>query len=152
MVTLYIKFSAMKKTFLLLSGCFIITISLYAQSKDEVAIRTALDESIIAWNKGDLHGFMNIYWQSDSMTFISNNGITYGWQNTLNDYKKGYPDTTAMGKLQFEILNVKRISTLYFFIVGKWKLDRSIGNTEGVFSLIFRKVKKKWVIVADHSN
>jgi len=137
--------------------CFLIlliTISgvTVAQSKDETAIRDLLEEQRLAWNKGYLETFMATYWQNDSLMFIGKSGVTYGWQNTLDNYKKGYPDTAAMGKLNFNILEVKRLSVMYFFVVGKWHLTRSIGNVGGHFTLLFKKVKNKWVIVADHSS
>ncbi len=119
---------------------------------DETAIRAALEEQRLAWNTGDLERFMGTYWQSDSLMFIGKSGVTYGWQHTLENYKKGYPDTAAMGKLDFNILEVKRLSAIYFFVVGKWYLTRSIGNVGGHFTLLLRKVKNKWVIVADHSS
>jgi hypothetical protein len=123
-----------------------------AQSKDEQTIRVLLEEQRLAWNNGETEKFMLAYWQSDSLMFIGKSGITYGWQNTLDNYKKGYPDTATMGKLKFDILEVKRLSVMYFFVVGKWYLTRSIGNAEGYFTLLFKKVKNKWVIVADHSS
>ena len=123
-----------------------------AQSKDEQTIRTLIEEQRLAWNMGDKEKFMQTYWQSDSLMFIGKSGVTYGWQNTLENYKKGYPDTAAMGKLKFNILEVKRLSVMYFFVVGKWYLTRSIGDVGGHFTLLFKKVKNKWVIVADHSS
>jgi len=123
-----------------------------AQSKDEQTIRALLEEQRMAWNAGDLEPFMGTYWKSDSLMFIGKSGVTYGWQNTLDNYKKGYPDTAAMGKLKFDILEVKRLSVMYFFVVGKWHLNRSIGDVGGHFTLLFKKVKNKWVIVADHSS
>ena len=123
-----------------------------AQSKDEQTIRTLIEEQRLAWNTGDKGKFMQAYWQSDSLMFIGKSGVTYGWQNTLENYKKGYPDTAAMGKLKFNILEVKRLSVMYFFVVGKWYLTRSIGDVGGHFTLLFKKVKNKWVIVADHSS
>lgn len=123
-----------------------------AQSKDELFIRKAMAEQEIAWNSGDLVRFMDPYWKSDSLMFIGKSGITYGWQKTLDNYKKGYPDTAAMGKLDFTILEVKKISVLYFFVTGKWHLTRSIGNLSGHFTLLFKKIKNKWCIVADHSS
>ncbi|MEO6541664.1 MAG: DUF4440 domain-containing protein [Ferruginibacter sp.] len=135
---------------------FILTILFFtaasAQSKDEQHIRMLLDQQRQAWNNGGIENFMGTYWQSDSLMFIGKSGITYGWQNTLNNYKKGYPDTATMGKLKFDILEVKRLSVLYFFVVGKWHLTRSMGNVEGHFTLLIKKVKNKWVIVADHSS
>ncbi|MEP7238151.1 MAG: DUF4440 domain-containing protein [Ferruginibacter sp.] len=123
-----------------------------AQSKDEQIIRGLLEEQRLAWNTGDKEKFMDTYWQSDSLMFIGKSGVTYGWQNTLDNYKKGYPDTAAMGKLKFDILEVKRLSVMYFFVVGKWHLTRSIGDVGGHFTLLFKKVKSKWVIIADHSS
>ena len=119
---------------------------------DETTIRALLEEQRLAWNTGDKEKFMGTYWQSDSLMFIGKSGVTYGWQNTLDNYKKHYPDTAAMGKLQFDILEVKRLSVMYFFVVGKWHLTRSIGDVGGHFTLLFKKVKNKWVIVADHSS
>ena len=131
---------------------FLFTFSVSAQTKEEQTIRTLLEEQRQAWNTGDKEKFMRTYWQSDSLMFIGKSGVTYGWQNTLDNYKKGYPDTAAMGNLKFDILEVKRLSVMYFFVVGKWHLTRSIGDVGGHFTLLFKKVKNKWVIVADHSS
>ena len=142
---------------------FIIAMFFYlpasAQSKparppggDEQIIRTLIEEQRLAWNTGDKEKFMQTYWQSDSLMFIGKSGVTYGWQKTLDNYKKGYPDTAAMGKLDFDLLEVKRLSVMYFFVVGKWHLTRSIGDVGGHFTLLFKKVKNKWVIIADHSS
>ena len=142
----------MKKFTLLLAAFLFTTSLLMAQSKDEQAIRNAIEEQRNAWNSGDKTRFMDTYWQSDSLMFIGKSGVTYGWQPTLDNYNKSYPDTAAMGKLDFNILEVKRLSVMYFFVVGKWHLTRSIGNIGGHFTLLFRKVKNKWLIVADHSS
>ena len=84
--------------------------------------------------------------------FVGKSGITYGWQKTLDNYKKNYPDAAAMGKLKFDLLEVKRLSSGYFFVVGKWHLTRSIGDIGGIFTLLFRKVANRWLIIADHSS
>ena len=123
-----------------------------AQSKDEQSIRTILAAQTREWNNGNLESFMKGYWESDSLMFIGKSGITYGWQKALDNYKKGYPDTAAMGKLNFELITVKRLSEDYFFVVGKWHLTRSIGNIGGAYTLLFRKIKNQWVIVTDHSS
>jgi hypothetical protein len=137
---------------LLLLACSLFVDIAIGQSKDEEAIKRLLQRQTSDWNKGNIDGFMNGYWQSDSLLFIGKNGPKYGYQTTLNNYKKNYPDTAAMGKLAFDILQIKRLSVLYFFVVGKWHLQRSIGNLEGHFTLLFKKVTGQWVIVADHSS
>lgn len=124
----------------------------FSQSKDELSVRQLLADQEMAWNKGDLESFMQGYWENDSLMFIGKSGVHYGWKETLANYKKGYPDTTSMGKLRFDILQAKRLSDDYFFVVGKWFLQRSIGDVGGHFTLLFQKIKNKWLIVADHSS
>lgn len=126
--------------------------SSFAQTSDEITIRNAMNEQLEAWNKGDINRFMTTYWQSDSLMFIGKSGVTYGWKETKENYIQSYPDTAAMGKLDFKIIEVKRLSVLYFHVVGRWQLTRSIGNLSGHFTLLFKKVKNKWVIVSDHSS
>jgi hypothetical protein len=57
-----------------------------------------------------------------------------------------------MGKLDFTILQTKRLSVLYYSVVGKWHLTRTIGDLNGHFTLLFKKIKNAWVIVSDHSS
>lgn len=140
----------MKSTFLYV--CLFLAVATGAQSNDETSIRQLLDQQTAAWNRGDIDRFMDGYWENDSLMFIGKSGVTYGWTNTLNNYKRGYPDTAAMGKLRFELLTVKRLSDEYYFVVGKWFLQRSIGNIGGHYNLLFRKINGKWVIIADHSS
>ena len=123
-----------------------------AQSKEETAIRTVMDKQVTEWNNGNIDGFMQTYWHSDSLLFVGSSGPSYGWQNALEHYKKSYPNAAAMGKLDFVILNVKTLSKEYSFVLGKWHLTRTIGDTGGAFTLLFKKIKGEWFIVADHSS
>lgn len=124
----------------------------FAQTKDEMAITTILQTQETNWNNGALESFMEGYWRNDSLLFIGKSGTTYGWQKTLDNYKKGYPDTAAMGKLHFTLLQLKPLSQDFYFVVGKWYLERSIGDLNGHFTLLFKKINGKWFIVADHSS
>ena len=142
----------MKKQLYINSLILIFPIIIFSQNREEKSIRNLLAQQTAAWNKGDLTQFMHGYWQSDSLMFIGNSGITYGWQNTLNNYKKNYSDTALMGKLKFDLLEFKKLSEQNYFVIGTWQLTRSLGNLKGLFSLLFRKIKNNWVIIADHSS
>ena len=124
----------------------------FSQDKDEDAIRKVLRVQTEAWNRGNIDEFMYGYWESDSLKFIGKSGVTYGYKQTLANYKKNYSDTAQMGKLSFDILEVKRLSPEYYFVLGKWFLKRSVGDVGGIFTLIFRKVNGGWVIVSDHTS
>ena len=136
----------------ILSLLLLCSATAFAQSSDEASIRKLLSEQTESWNRGDLEGFMKTYWKSDSLMFIGKSGVTYGWNNTLNNYKKGYPDTTAMGKLSFDIISVKPLSEKYYQVVGKWHLKRTIGDLSGHYTLLLEKINGVWVIVSDHSS
>jgi ketosteroid isomerase-like protein len=140
----------MKTTIFLL--LIVTTTCARGQTKDEAQIRQLLKTQTQSWNRGDIEGFMQGYWKSDSLLFIGKSGVNHGWQTTLNNYKKGYPDTAAMGKLSFDILLVKKLSAEYYYVVGKWMLARSIGDVSGHYDLLFRKIKGRWYIIADHSS
>ena len=125
---------------------------IHAQSSDENPILKILDDQTKSWNQGNLDQFVKGYWQNDSLMFIGQSGVTYGYENVLNNYQKNYSDTAKMGKLAFEIIKVQKLSNEYYFVVGKWFLKRTAGNLQGHYTLLFRKINSKWVIVADHSS
>lgn len=125
---------------------------LFAQSADELAIKKLMTDQTTAWNRGNIDEFMKTYWNNDSLTFIGHGGITYGYNNTLNNYKKNYNDSSKMGKLFFTLIRLKKLSPEYYFVVGKWFLKRSAGDIGGYYTLLFRKIKGQWLIITDHTS
>jgi ketosteroid isomerase-like protein len=140
----------MKGLLTMLGCCLLLTIS--AQNKPEQAIRNILSQQTIAWNQGNLDAFMKGYWESDSLVFVGKSGLTYGYRQTLNNYKKNYPDTAHMGKLQFDILAINRLADNYYFVIGKFMLQRSVGDVSGHFTLLVKKINSQWLIINDHSS
>lgn len=118
---------------------------------EEEAIRSVLSAQQIAWNNGDMEAFMEGYWKSDSLQFMSKRGVNHGWQEALDAYKKGYPDRAAMGTLSFEILEIRPLSEVIFVVMGRYHLTRAVGDLDGVFTLIYKKVNGKWVAIYDHT-
>lgn len=122
-------------------------------AQEEAQVRKVLQEQQSAWNRGDLEGYMKLgYWNSDSLVFIGKNGPQFGWKKTLANYKKSYPDVQAMGRLEFGDLNVELLDEDHAFVRGSWKLTREKDAPQGYFTLLFRKIDGKWLIVADHSS
>ena len=129
-----------------------ISVTAVCQTKQEAAIRGLLQQQTAAWNAGNLEAFMQTYWQSDSLMFIGKNGVVWGWQQTLDNYKKGYPDKAAMGTLSFHIIQVKKLSRKYYQVVGKWMLQREKDAPSGHYTLLLRRIGGAWKIVSDHSS
>lgn len=125
---------------------------LYAQNADKIAIKKLLQNQAHAWSKGNIDEFMKGYWQNDSLVFTGKKGLTYGYKTTMENYKKNYPDTAAMGQLHFDLLQLKKLSFEYYFVIGKFHLTRTAGDLEGYFTLLFKKIKNKWLIISDHTS
>ena len=127
------------------------TFSTYGQG-DKDQVLQVLNQQTKCWNQGDIDCFMEGYWKSDSLMFIGSSGITSGWEATIERYRKNYPDKEAMGQLKFDILEANPVTGEVFFVVGKFYLTRTIGNLEGTFTLVFRKIEDQWKIVSDHTD
>ncbi len=130
-----------------------LTVFVSGQStKDTTAIRKVMDDQSVAWNKGDIDGFMDGYWKSDKLTFISGTNVTRGWQPTLDRYKKGYDSREKMGVLKFSDLEFFILSKDAVIVLGSWELTREKDNPKGKFTLTFRKLKEGWRITMDHTS
>ncbi len=143
----------MKKNLLITILLFAST-NIYPQKDNKMkpVIEKIMYEQQVAWNKGDLDEFMLSYWNSDSLKFIGKSGITYGWKSTLANYKKNYPDKSTMGELTFTIISVDELSKTGCYVIGKWNLKREKGDVGGYFTLLWKKIDGKWVIVIDHTS
>jgi len=141
----------MRSWFLTLFLC--LSVFVFSQSKTDISeINDLMKKQEVAWNKADIDGFMQYYWKSDSLRFIGKSGITYGWQKTIDNYKKNYPTSEAMGVLTFENITIEQLSPTNIFVIGKWDLKRKIGDVGGHYSLLWKKIKGKWLIVVDHTS
>jgi len=138
---------------------FLITVLGYAQQQpqttteesDKAKILNLMNTQEQAWNNHDLEGFMQGYWKNDSLKFFGGRGLTYGWDNTLANYKKGYPTKAESGTLNFVIKDVSKIEKDNYWVMGEYHLTRDAGDAQGVFMIIFKKIDGEWKIVADMS-
>ncbi len=121
---------------------------------DRVRILQRMEAQEAAWNRGDLDGFMEAYWRSDSLLFVGSRGPTRGWQTTLDNYRKGYPSPAEMGQLTFGVQSLEPAGAQHALMLGSWQLDRSgdLDTLAGWFSLVWQRLDGDWVIIRDHSS
>ena len=116
------------------------------------AIIAVLQKQQEDWNRGDLKAFMNGYWNSDTLRLVTVRGVNYGWEKMLASYKKTFPDSASMGKLDYDVIHVELICETDVLVTGKWLLNMNKKFKGGYFTFLFRKLKGKWVIVVDHTS
>ena len=140
---------------LILLVCMVCFFNSYSQSNEEAdvkAIHKVLKKQRIAWSNNNLEEYMEGYWKSDSLKFYGSNGVTYGWENTLERYQKAYPTEAHTGKLSFRINDITNISEGAYYVLGEYHLKRDVGNADGIFMIILKKIKGEWKIIADTSS
>jgi len=128
-----------------------VTIEKQHNSTAKSDILSVMNTQETAWNNGDLEGFMKGYWKSDSLKFYGRNGLTKGWQNTLENYKKGYPNKAKMGTLRFVINDISKIEDGSYWVMGEYHLKRDVGDANGIFMILFKYINGEWKIIADMS-
>lgn len=134
---------------------FVSVVSIAAQTKDEktkAAIKKVMDDQTAAWNRGDIEGFMQGYWKSPDLRFVSGQNMTRGWQPTLDRYKKSYNSREKMGVLSFSELDITLTGKDSAVVFGRFTLVREKDKPTGLFTLNFRKFKDGWKIILDHTS
>ena len=121
-------------------------------SKDDADIRAVMSAQTLAWNRGDIDGFMNGYARSSATEFVSGDKLTRGWQTVRDRYKKKYDNRAKMGTLTFSEMKITRLSGDAALVIGRWKLVRKSDKPHGRFTLLFRRTSDGWRIVHDHTS
>ena len=120
---------------------------------EKEAVRKLLDAQAVAWNKGDLKGFMAGYWQSDELSFFSGKDRTRGWNATFERYRKRYQaEGKEMGKLTFSELEIELLGADAVWVRGRWNLVAGKETHGGLYTLICKKLPEGWRIVHDHTS
>jgi uncharacterized protein (TIGR02246 family) len=139
-----------------LALCLLALSALSAETDATRAARRLLAEQQADWNRADIDAFMRGYWKDESIRFAGGDSFRYGWQATIDRYRKTYPDAAAMGNLDFKLLEVRELSPTVVYVFGQWHLTRAHDAPDkaphGLFTLIVEKKGKRWVVTRDHTS
>jgi len=115
-------------------------------------IEAVLSDQQAAWNSGDIAGFMAGYRESPDLRFASGGEVTTGWTETLARYRARYDSPEKMGRLDFSDIDIDLLSDDAAIAFGRWTLRREGDAPTGLFTLVFRRIDGRWVIVHDHTS
>jgi len=117
---------------------------------EEDRIVSVLDAQEAAWNRGDIDGYMQSYWQSPDLRFASGGTVVRGWQATRDRYHARYSNRDLMGQLSTTDLEVSLFGLGDDAVAhGGWALERAGDHPSGLFTLILRKIDGEWKIISD---
>ena len=122
------------------------------EDKNIAAVRAVIEAQAAAWNRGDVAGYMEGYAKEETITFVSGDQLTRGWQTVHDRYAARYDTREKMGTLAFSELEFRPLSEFYIMATGRWRLARAADAPHGRFTLIFRRTTAGWRIVHDHTS
>lgn len=135
----------------LLLSCLLLAGFSCRQSSQE-DILTLLNAQVEAWNRGDVEGYMEGYWNSPELTFVSGGAVRKGYQDVLERYRTAYSTREQMGMLSFSDLAVREIASDAVVVTGEWRLVRSADEPWGRFTLLVQRKPEGWRITYDHTS
>lgn len=122
---------------------------------DAQQIEAILQESTVAWNHGDLEGFLHPYLNGPGVTFMGNDVVRgYG---AIRDFYRGtwFRGGAPTVNLAYHDVEVRPLGRDYALVLGKWVVTNKETGQEtrhGTFSLTWMRTPQGWRIIHDHSG
>ncbi|GJG87833.1 hypothetical protein tb265_30140 [Gemmatimonadetes bacterium T265] len=129
-----------------------------ADSTALAGVRSMLERSAIAWNRGDLDGFVSFYAPGEGTTYIGRHGIVRGVPEIRAAYAPRFAPGVARGTLRFEQLEVDLLAPdvanaiAYYVLSQRTAAGADSTIARGPTSLVVRRLGGEWKIVHDHSS
>lgn len=121
-------------------------------------VRTMMERSAAAWNRGDLDAFVSDYAPGQGTTYIGRRGIVRGPAEIRAVYAPRFAPGAKRGTLRFEALEVDRLgpdvvnAIAYYVLTERTAAGADSTIARGPTSLVMRKLGGAWKIVHDHSS
>lgn len=124
-----------------------------SSAADMQAIRAVLAKQQVAWNAGDLEGFLQDYAKSPRLVFASGNEVSTGWPDALQRVRETYGSADRMGELTLQVLQIEPLGRAYAKALGRWRLTgHEPDSVQGLFTVILKKEPEGWVVIHDHTS
>jgi ketosteroid isomerase-like protein len=119
---------------------------------DEAEIRQHLEDSVRAFNRGDLPGHLAVY--DESVTFMTKDGPRPGVAPIEKAFRETYfRDGKALQQLRFEQLAVRRLTPDAALATARWALSGGDKPEQsGWFTVAWLRTPAGWRVVHDHSS
>jgi uncharacterized protein (TIGR02246 family) len=117
-------------------------------------VRSVLIKMLDAWNMHDLDGYMDAYWKSPNLVFVSDAQLSFGWQELNDTYKRNFSDLDSMGKAIPSRIRIRMVRPELVLALTNWTLmlPKSTRTVSGVDTVFFEKFDFGWKIISSHTT
>ena len=121
-------------------------------SDDMKPVQDLFKESVAAWNRGDIDGYLHCYAGLETVRYISGGKIIIGKAAIAAEFKSRFPTPDLMGTLSMKRLEIDKITPTDALFYGEFQLVREGIVSSGVFTGHMQKFSAGWALVLDHSS
>ena len=123
----------------------------YSKRSPQDIVLATLNAQVAAWNEGNLQAFMDMYWKSEDLKYVSGSTVTMGWTATLKQYRERFGSSGRLGQLAIDKTDVQMVSEDVAIATGRYHHTDQAVSANGDFSLVMKRMDGAWRIVHDHS-
>lgn len=116
------------------------------------AIQVLFDAGCAAWNRGDLAGYLDSYWKSEKIRWVSGGTVLYGFEAIAAGYRRRFAPPRPMGTLTISGLEIDLVSETDAVVFGHWALAMADQAPHGVFTVHARRIAGEWLFISDHAS
>jgi uncharacterized protein (TIGR02246 family) len=116
----------------------------------QTEVRQELQNSVAAWNAGDLNGFLQVY--ADNATVATSDGFLSGKLAVRDFYAHNFQRGATRGQLSMDQIDVELLSADSVLVRGIYR--NSVGGQtirSGPTTLVMRRIFGRFQIIHDHS-
>lgn len=116
-------------------------------------IAAMLDQSAVAWNQGDLDGFMASYLDDSATVFVTADSAHQGFGWIRARYAPRFAPGALRDSLRFERIDTRALGPEYAVATAQYVLVRGDSVTAtGPFTIVLRRTPDGWKIIHDHTS
>jgi beta-aspartyl-peptidase (threonine type) len=116
-------------------------------------LEAQFERSAVAWNSGDLAGFMEDYARDSLTTYMGARAPVYGWATIRDRYAPSFQPGARRDSLRFERFAVRPLSPTLALVTARFILHRGDSVTaSGPFTLVMERRPDGWKILHDHTS
>jgi uncharacterized protein (TIGR02246 family) len=117
------------------------------------AIQSVLDQQVAAWNRGDIKGFMDGYWNSAELTYVGNTKVTRGWQTLLDRFEElSKTSSGQIGTLELPETQITVLSKESALVWGTYRVLQPGQDRKGLYTLVLRRFRDGWRTIYDRTS
>ena len=116
--------------------------------------RNGFAQQKAAWNRGDLEGALDLYWNSQELTLVDASGVSRGFAAFAADLRTDFAGKPGqMGVYAGEVLEARDIDADTALLVVRWSITRGGRRLMGgVSTQLWEPALGRWRIIFEHAS